>query len=74
MDFKIDLELTLAVESKISGRYIKATHYNPPEYPEIDELKVFLGTVDISEQLNAKDLSYIEEQVWEQHNYERLID
>ena len=62
VEFEMDSENPLAIEAVIGGKYIRATHLQPAEYPTVDSIKVFFGTIDVTSEIGEKEMGRIEEQ------------
>jgi len=72
MVFEMDTETSLVIEAEVSGRYIPATWGysggSPPEYPQIDTIKVMFGNVEVTDEIGKKEMEKIEEQVMEEYD------
>ena len=72
MVFEMDTETPLVIEAEVSGRYIPATWGysggSPPEYPQIDTIKVMFGNVEVTDEIGKKEMEKIEEQVMEEYD------
>ena len=67
-DFEIDALTPLSIEAVVGGKFIPATHWQPAEYPTVDAIKVMFGEIDVTSEIGAKEMHYIEQQVMEEYN------
>jgi len=67
-DFEIDALTPLSIEAVVGGKFIPATHWQPAEHPSVDSVKVFFGKIDVTSEIGAKEMHYIEQQVMEEYD------
>jgi len=72
VEFEMDTETSLVIEAEVSGRYIPATWGysggSPPEYPQIDAIRVMFGNVEVTNEIGEKEMEKIEEQIMLHHS------
>ena len=62
VNFEMDSEITLSIEATIGGKYIRATHWQPAEYPSVDSVKVMFGKGDVTDEIDGEEMERIHEQ------------
>jgi hypothetical protein len=62
VDFEMDTETPISIEAVVGGKYIRATHWQPAEYPTVDSVRVMFGKIDVTSEIGSKEMERIKEQ------------
>ena len=65
VEFEMDSEEPLTIEAVIEGQYMRATHWQPAEYPTVDSVRVMFGRIDVTSEIGSKEMERIKEQAME---------
>ena len=66
VDFEMDTETPISIEAVVGGKYIRATHWQPAEYRTVDSVKVLFGKIDVTSEIEGREMERIEELVLDQ--------
>jgi len=68
ISIETDIELTVLVEAEVGGRYIPASMAGPAEYPGVDDLRITLGGIDITDVIETQTTTDLEQEIMDEYH------